>query len=72
MDADVPPSIINDNAAIAAAASATGVGYFDAAAAGWFADAPDLIGADGVHPTDDGHAYLAEKMLPLFEQLASS
>jgi lysophospholipase L1-like esterase len=30
-----------------------------------------LIGPDGVHPTDAGHAYMAEKIAPLIRsQLA--
>lgn len=32
---------------------------------GWFVGRPDLIGADGVHPNDAGHAYLAQKIAPL-------
>ena len=31
----------------------------------WIADAPQLIGADGVHPTDDGHKYLAQRIAPI-------
>ena len=26
---------------------------------------PSFIGADGVHPTDAGHAYMADKIMPL-------
>ena len=26
---------------------------------------PELIGGDGVHPTDAGHAYMADKIAPL-------
>ena len=26
---------------------------------------PELIGPDGVHPTDAGHAYMANKIAPL-------
>jgi lysophospholipase L1-like esterase len=33
--------------------------------AGWFVGRPELIGKDGVHPTDAGHAYMAEKIAPL-------
>ena len=32
---------------------------------------PDLIGADGVHPTDGGHAYMAAQIAPLiYDQLS--
>ncbi len=30
----------------------------------WFVDRPDLIGADGVHPTDAGHQYMADMIGP--------
>ena len=39
--------------------------FVDPLAEGWFVGRPDLIGADGVHPNDAGHAYLAEKIAPL-------
>lgn len=35
----------------------------------WFADRPDLIGADNVHPTDEGHVYMAGKIAPVIAQL---
>ena len=38
---------------------------FDPLAEGWFVGRPELIGPDGVHPSDAGHAYLAEKIVPL-------
>ncbi|MEN0140388.1 MAG: SGNH/GDSL hydrolase family protein, partial [Rhodococcus sp. (in: high G+C Gram-positive bacteria)] len=38
---------------------------FDPIAAGWFVDRPDLIGRDGVHPTNAGHVYMADKIAPL-------
>ena len=37
----------------------------DPIAARWFAGRPELIGKDGVHPTDAGHAYMAAKIAPL-------
>ncbi len=42
-----------------------GATFVDPIAARWFVDRPGLIGADGVHPTDAGHAYMAEKLAPL-------
>jgi lysophospholipase L1-like esterase len=39
--------------------------FIDPIAAGWFVGRPDLIGEDGVHPTDAGHAYMADKIAPL-------
>ena len=37
----------------------------DQAAQNWFVGREDLIGQDGVHPTDAGHAYMAAKIAPL-------
>ena len=28
----------------------------------WIADAPQCIGADRVHPSDDGHKYVAQRI----------
>ena len=39
--------------------------FIDPLAEGWFVGRPDLIGSDGVHPNDAGHAYLAAKIAPL-------
>lgn len=46
-------------------AVAIGAVFIDPIAEGWFVGRPDLIGKDGVHPNDAGHAYLAEKIAPL-------
>ena len=42
-----------------------GATFVDPIAERWFVDRPDLIGRDGVHPTDAGHAYMADKIAPL-------
>ena len=39
--------------------------FFDPIAQGWFVGRPELIGSDGIHPTDAGHAYMADKIAPL-------
>ncbi|CFS38985.1 Conserved protein of uncharacterised function%2C possibly exported [Mycobacterium tuberculosis] len=39
--------------------------FVDPIADHWFVDRPELIGADGVHPNDAGHEYLADKIAPL-------
>ena len=65
-----PDFMAANNAAMARAAAEEGVQYVDTQADGWFTGtSADLIGADGVHPTDEGHAYLAEKILPVLEKL---
>jgi lysophospholipase L1-like esterase len=45
-------------------ALAAGAVFVDPLAEHWFADAPQLIGTDGTHPTDDGHKYLAQRIAP--------
>ena len=42
-----------------------GATFIDPISEGWFVGRPDLIGPDGVHPNDAGHAYMAEKIAPL-------
>lgn len=46
-------------------AELAGASFVDPIAARWFVGRTDLIGADGVHPTDKGHQYLAAKIAPL-------
>jgi lysophospholipase L1-like esterase len=42
-----------------------GATFVDPIAEGWFVGRPDLIGPDGVHPNDAGHAYMAQMIAPL-------
>jgi hypothetical protein len=56
---------------LAGQARDAGAAFVDPISDGWFVGRPDLIGSDGVHPNDTGHAYLAEKIAPLIRaQLA--
>ncbi|MBD7996089.1 SGNH/GDSL hydrolase family protein [Arthrobacter sp. Sa2CUA1] len=72
VDGNVPDFIAANNEAMARAAADEGVRYVDALAEGWFAGTDgSLIGLDGVHPTDAGHAYLAEKIYPLLAETVS-
>lgn len=61
-----PPEVIKirDTLRMEAAAGSR-ARFVDPIAEGWFVGRPDLIGADGVHPTDAGHAYMAERIAPL-------
>lgn len=43
--------------------------FIDPIAEKWFVDQPELIGSDGIHPTDAGHAYMAERIGPVVERL---
>lgn len=63
--ADVPDSVLRIRDVLNVQAWTAGAVFIDPIAEGWFVDQPGLIGADGVHPTDAGHAYLADKIAPL-------
>jgi len=65
VDAAVPESITAINAALAEATAAAGGTFVDPVSANWYIENPSLIGKDGVHPTDEGHAYTASKIAPL-------
>lgn len=63
--ADVPVAILQIRDVLAFQALLAGATFVDPIAERWFVDRPDLIGRDGVHPTDAGHAYMADKIAPL-------
>jgi hypothetical protein len=63
--ADVPPDVLQVRDVLYGQARAIGATWIDPIAERWFVGRPDLIGADGVHPTDAGHAYMADKIAPL-------
>ena len=65
-----PPAVLKIRDSLRDQAAQIGAVFIDPIADGWFVGHPELIGADGVHPNDAGHAYLAEKIAPLiFTQL---
>lgn len=69
--ADVPPAVLQIRDVLSFQSMLAGATFFDPIAAGWFVDRPDLIGPDGVHPTDAGHVYMADRIAPLIDaQLA--
>ena len=69
-DADPPPEVGRIRDSLRDQAELIGAEFVDPIAERWFVGRPDLIGADGVHPTDAGHAYLAAKIAPLiYDQL---
>ena len=68
--ASPPPAVLKIRDSLRDQAAQIGAVFIDPIAEGWFVGHPELIGADGVHPNDAGHAYLAEKIAPLiFTQL---
>lgn len=67
-----PPAVLQIRDTLRAQAAAIGATFVDPIAEDWFVGRPDLIGHDGVHPTDAGHAYLAAKIAPLiYRQLTT-
>ncbi len=66
--ANPPDWVLRIRDALRYQASVAGAAFIDPIAAGWFVGHPDLIGADGVHPTDAGHEYMADKIAPLIEE----
>jgi hypothetical protein len=68
-DPDPPNNVVlQTRDVIQTEAGLTGAIFIDPIAEGWFMDRPDLIGSDGIHPTDAGHAYMADKIAPLIAQ----
>jgi lysophospholipase L1-like esterase len=63
--ASPPPAVLKIRDLLREQAAMVGAVFVDPIAQGWFVGRPDLIGQDGVHPTDTGHAYMAEKIAPL-------
>jgi lysophospholipase L1-like esterase len=63
--ADPPDAVLRIRDALKYQAGLVGATFIDPIAQGWFVGRPELIGKDGVHPTDAGHAYMAEKIAPL-------
>lgn len=65
---DPPANILVVRDVVRTQAAAVGATFVDPIAEEWFADHPELIGSDRVHPNDAGHQYLAEKIAPLIAQ----
>ena len=63
--ADVPGAVLQIRDVLHAQARSAGATFVDPIADRWFVGRPDLIGSDGVHPNDAGHAYMASKIAPL-------
>ena len=60
-----PPAVLKIRDLLREQAAMVGAVFVDPITEGWFVGRPDLIGQDGVHPTDAGHVYMAEKIAPL-------
>jgi lysophospholipase L1-like esterase len=64
-DSDPPLDVLYIRDILSFEANEAGATFIDPISEGWFVGRPDLIGPDGVHPNDAGHAYMAEKIAPL-------
>ena len=54
--------------AIASAAADAGALFVDPLGEEWLLAGAELIGTDGVHPNDSGHAYLADLIEPIVRE----
>jgi lysophospholipase L1-like esterase len=63
--ANPPELVLQIRDILHAQTRAAGATFVDPLADRWFVGRPDLIGEDGVHPNDAGHAYMADKIAPL-------
>ncbi len=64
-DSDPPLDVLYIRDILSGQARDAGATFIDPISEGWFVGRPELIGPDGVHPNDAGHAYMAEKIAPL-------
>ncbi|MGP5219439.1 SGNH/GDSL hydrolase family protein [Arthrobacter rhombi] len=62
VDENPPANILGVNKALSVAAESAGATFVDPVDDKWFFGKPDLIGSDGVHPTDAGHKFMAKRM----------
>jgi lysophospholipase L1-like esterase len=63
-DVATPAELFPIRDAVAAAAADAGALFVDPLAQEWLFEHPGLIGLDGVHPNNIGHAYLASRIEP--------
>ncbi|MFC8316343.1 GDSL-type esterase/lipase family protein [Gordonia sp. NPDC057258] len=71
-DGPTAPDYLRANRLLADAAKRHGVAFIDPNRSGWYSAPRDhsIVGADQRHPTDEGHALIAEHMTPVLEGLA--
>lgn len=68
VDANPPANIVDASLGVEDAATAVGAVWVDPLADGWFTgEFEALIGSDNVHPTDEGHRYMAGLIRPELE-----
>jgi lysophospholipase L1-like esterase len=62
---DAPPYLRKLGSEIQVAAKRKNVTFVNTIKDGWFSGRRDLMGADGWHPNDAGHRYMADKITPV-------
>lgn len=62
------PGILQVRDIVKAEAEAAGAAFVDPLAEDWFAGHPELVGANGDSPDDEGHLLMAEKIAPIVVQ----
>jgi lysophospholipase L1-like esterase len=65
--ADPPATVRRVRDIVRDGAAMVGAVFVDPLAEGWLAGDSALMGADGFHPNDAGHRYLANKIRPLIQ-----
>ncbi|MGY1769917.1 SGNH/GDSL hydrolase family protein [Blastococcus sp. SYSU D00813] len=68
-DADVPADLLAHRDAVAAAAASAGATFVDPIASGWFGEPEGLIATDGISPTDAGHRFIADALVPVVDEV---
>lgn len=71
-DAVVPPELPRVRDAVLQAATAAGVTFVDPLADRWFFDDLGLIGPDLISPTDQGHAFMADRIEPVLRDVLAN
>ena len=70
--AEIPADLYALRDAVQRAAAAADATFVDPLAEGWFQDPAGLIAADGISPTDQGHAFLATRIATVTEQVLAA
>lgn len=69
VDGNPPEGVFVVRDVLRSEAKAMGAVFVDPLADGWSFNDPALIGKDGIHPTDAGHRYLADRITPVIAQI---
>ena len=67
-NAPPPAQILEIRDILQQQATLAGASFLDGSSNCWFCQQPELIGRDGVHPTDAGQKVMAKEMLPAIER----